>query len=322
MTILKAGSGPAALSSSSFVTTAGYFRSGFATCAALTPAGAQLKVPVPDGDEFWVHYVAYTRWSTNTGQSGSIFIRGLNSLGQDSFYAQGVSNGGNADNYYLRVVNQAGALGVSPASQDLGFTARLIAFDFNVRTEGENAVARCYVNGSLHSVATVAGVSRGLAALMFDRNSTDASAWGISELIVAPKDTRGLSVRTLLLTGNGTHAEMTGDFTDIDDPAGSDGLVLKALSAEQKSSFIKAAITGEFGAGTVIVSALASAADGYDMVAGLRIGGVDYYGDPMGLTTGLLPNESQFLVNPANGLPFTANDINNAEVIVKAIAAV
>jgi hypothetical protein len=321
MTILKAGSGPVAFSASSFSTSAGNFREGFATCAAVGPCSAELKAAIPDGDPFWVHFVAYTYFNdVSVLNSGQNVVAGYDASGQISFKATGVGPSSGADNMYASAYNTGGGSANSSVGEDLGLTSRLITFDAHISTEGENSVTRLYLNGGIYATAIVPGVSRGLKSLGFNRITAFPSAWRFSELIVSTTDTRGLSVRTMLLTGDGTHAEMIGDYSDVDDPGGPDGLVLKAISAEQKSSFIKAAVSGEFSTGTVIVSALASAATGYDMVAGLRIGGVDYYGDPMGLTTGLVPAESHFLVSPATGLPFTAAEINAAEVIVKAIA--
>jgi hypothetical protein len=267
-----------------------------------------------------VHFVAYAYFSLATSaNAGESVFTILNELGQTCLRVAGGLNT-LGDNLVQTVFNSEEGSGVSVSGADLSDTTRLLTFDLMLSNESGNVVFRMYINGALYGVATVAGAGRGMKVINFSRPSQRPSYWKISELIVSTEDTRGLSVRTILLTGNGAHAEMTGDYSDVDDPAGSDGLSLKALAADQKSSFTKAPVSGEFGSGTVIVSAIASAASGYGMVGGLRIDGVDYYGDAMDLTTGLLPGQTQFLTNPATGLQFTASEINAAEVIVKAIA--
>jgi hypothetical protein len=217
------------------------------------------------------------------------------------------------------VLNTAGSVGTSSAFTITPNNA-LLEFDFHVYTSSGSAMVELYVSGTLLATASVSGTSRGLKTLYFGAKNNSLSSFSTySELIVSTSDIRGLRAKTLLPTGNGTYAEWEGDYTAVDEAAAPDGLGVVASAANQRISFTTAELAAGTNVGEVFVNVLGAAAAGNDVQGGLRLSGADYYGDEMGLTTGSLPANSSFLLNPATGNPFTAEELNAAEVILKAV---
>jgi len=198
--------------------------------------------------------------------------------------------------------------------------AALLGFDINVYQDGANARADLYVSGGLIATASVAGSVRGLKSLAFGaKNSYSTTFSTYSELIISTTDTRGLRARTLLPTANGTYGEWEGDYTAVDEAAAPDGLAVVSSSSAQRISFSKTALATGTNVGAVFVNALGSVAPGNDIQGGMRVAGADYYSDAMDMTSGMLPGNSVFLVNPATGVPFTAEELNSSEIILKSI---
>ena len=120
-------------------------------------------------------------------------------------------------------------------------------------------------------------------------------------------------------TANGTYGEWEGDYTAVDEAAAPDGLAVVSSSSAQRISFSKTALATGTNVGAVFVNALGSVAPGNDIQGGMRVAGADYYSDAMDMTSGMLPGNSVFLVNPATGVPFTAEELNSSEIILKSI---
>lgn len=282
-------------------------------------AGAQVKTAVADGADYWVHVVCYYYQYAATYLAGREMIKASNSGGASSFLLLGATGSGTNSNPHciLYVYNTAGAsasVNITPTNN-----ARH-TFDFHVYQDGANARVDMYIAGALATSVSVAGTSRGFESLYLGaKNAHSTSFSSYSELIISTTDTRGLRAKTLLPASNGIYSEWEGDYTAVDEPAAPDGLGVVSAAPDQRISFGMAELAAGTNVGQVFVNVLGSAAAGNDVAGGLRLSGADYYGSNMDLSSGMLPGNSSFLVNPATGSPFTAEELNAAEVILKSV---
>jgi hypothetical protein len=322
MSILLAGSGPSVLNAPSFVTTAGFFREGYAKCSTDGFSSFSLKEQIADGQNYWVHFVArmvfVSTISSGNGSSNLAFLSNI--FGQTCVRVYGAGSGLDGDNVFLAVTNTEGTVGTSVKSIDLGYTVRIIAFDISVENIEGNVLASLFIDNSLVLTASVAGISRGMKQTFFSRQTGAAPDPNISEIIVSTEDTRGLSVRSFSMTADGIHRAWSGTFQDIADTIVLNGRGVSANTINQLISFIPQQVPVGLNIGTVFVNLVAGAAANYGVAIGLRINGNDYFSNNIELARGLLPASTPWLLNPATGLPFSAEDLNSAEIILKSVS--
>jgi hypothetical protein len=325
MAILLAGSGPTVMQSATWSTTATYFDANYANTGAYCSetaglAGTETPTHIADGSEYWVHFVSYYYHAASSQAAARNLVVARNASTDVSFVLLG--QGRNSSYNYLsyctlysyNTIGESASVNIEIPNNSLHH------FDFHVYQDGANAQVALYLAGSLAASAAVAGTSRGFKTLYLGaKNNVSSSFSTYSELIVSTTDTRGLRAKTLLPTSNGIYSEWEGDYTSVDEPAAPDGLAVVSSSPNQRISFGKEALAAGANVGQVFVNVLGSAAAGNDVVGGLRVAGADYYSDEMGLSSGMLPGNSSFLVNPATGLPFTAEELNASELILKSV---
>jgi hypothetical protein len=122
-------------------------------------------------------------------------------------------------------------------------------------------------------------------------------------------------VWTIPPTVNGTDADGTGDYTDVDELLLDNTDYVELAAPGDKQSFKAAArtLTSDILAVTV-AGRLRSSAGGESAKPYLLIGGVRYYGDTFALSTGYLSYQYTWDNNPDTASPWTPSEANDADL--------
>ena len=213
------------------------------------------------------------------------------------------------------LVNQIASQGIA--------TATLFKIDIQVNYSTTGWV-RIYLNGTMvyefvgNTIAS-GSTSTSLTKMGFTNSGTSSSMY-YSEVIVAERDTRTLSLYTLVPTGNGSGNQWQGSYTDIDEGRANETDVVSTTAAEQAAFFE----IGDIPAGNYAIQAVkvtAQATRGVTGPANIQIG-VRSAG-----TTTLSPNKpldsawtkvnETFLVNPTTGLAWTLAEVNAMQIAAR-----
>lgn len=184
------------------------------------------------------------------------------------------------------------------------------------------AVFTCSVNGALVASVTIAGkTARNCKTFVMSipsSDSRDIHSW--SEVMLGDEPLSGYRVGISEVTGDGTHTDGTGAYTDVDD-YDKDGSAVTLTATGQRRSF---AVTraGTWTPGSVRAIAIngAISSDGTnDMQASIRKGGVDYDSADLGLTASPEVRSIVFNSDPASGLGWGSTDPEDLEFGFEAV---
>ena len=155
-------------------------------------------------------------------------------------------------------------------------------YDLHVKIDSLSLTLPLYINEIIQHTQTFTLISTYLITGFELAAASGQATWGMrySQVVVADENTVGWRVFTRFPTANGTYAEMSGGFGDVDELAVSSGDVLSATLAS-KSTFTRSAITLSAGyeVKAVAISSYAHSTlpDLDDMELVLRKDSVDYF---------------------------------------------
>jgi len=215
-------------------------------------------------------------------------------------------------------------LGTSSSGYYTGNTVLLHKIDMQVINYGATATVNVYVDGasviSYTGDVTVSGITSlncvGLNALFGNQQ-------GVSEIIVADVDTRGLSLMTMAPTGAGTTDAWTGAYTDVNEATTSDATALNTNTASQDEQFnITDLLAGSFAIQAVRVAARTALAGGSTPVGiqlGFNSGGSVAVGATKtpATTYGLV--DQIFATNPVTSAAWVQSDMNALQMNLRSV---
>ena len=325
-TIYFAGSDPSAFNGNFIVdTTSGYYDANYVRCGLKTSGApyveARLKADTPANstDGFWLHF---KKWQSGAGSDANP-ITITNAANEIVFILLHPAAGGK-----LRLYANNNSFVDGPVNtalyDSLPENNMLMHVDIHVYTNGAGkAQADAYRSGHLTSTVTnTGGYARGGYKFKLQGDSNWGPIHVYSEVIVANFDTRNLRVNTCIPTSDGIYTEATGSYADIDEMVRTTDSV-SIVNLGDRYSF-KTTRHGSPSSKPII--AVGVNCQGYSpdgtagLLAGVRIGGVDYYADTNIPLLGTVSGGTHvFTGNPAGG-NFPADIANDVEVILKPAA--
>ena len=228
-----------------------------------------------------------------------------------------------------RVYDHTGAYadsGVTSVLWGTGGHSQPLTIDVHVYTNSQgDAQIDVYRDSVLTLTATATnGYSRGMAYAVFKNASLYpwATYYSVySEFIVANFDTLNLRVGTYYPSANGAYTDGAGSYTDIDESSPDGNVNTLPATGDKKSYAVTRHGNPTLGAIlAVAVNGLVASDGTRDLQAGLRIGGVDYFSNDLGLGANLSAKSIVWNTNPADGGYLPQNPATDIEIIYKAVA--
>jgi len=200
---------------------------------------------------------------------------------------------------------------------NIGSTYAFASSSVNYRCDlhvvpGASGSFEFYVNGV--SVLTGSASMTAFASLRKFRHGPLGSTQYISEIVIASESTVAHRVKTVPPTANGTDTDGTGAITTINEAVMSTATYLELSTAGHKRSWVNAnpSLTGNIRAVSVTAYAMRVDATGPQKIKPyVLISGTRYYGTTFTLTTGFLPYQYVWELNPATGVAWTAANVNS-----------
>lgn len=322
-TVYFAGSDPSAFTGNFIIdTTSGYYDADYVRCGLKTSASVYAEVrliddtPANSTDGFWLHF---KKWQNGQG-SDSNPVHVINKANQIVFSFLNWTT--------IRLYASNNSYVDAPVDSTLYTSSvennMMMHVDFHVYTNG-NGKAQLDAYRSGHLVSTVTntgGYARGGQRFTLRGNSNWGPIHVYSEVIIANFDTRNLRVNTCIPTSDGIYTEATGGYADIDEMTRTTDNV-SLVNMGDRYSF-KTTRHGSPSSKPII--AVGVNCHGYSpdnnagLLAGLRIGGVDYYSSTYIPLQGTVSGGTHvFTGNPAGG-NFPSDIANDVEVILKPVA--
>jgi hypothetical protein len=319
MAILFAGSEPEGfvLSPASSVaasTTAGRFNS--TMCRACTyisdPTSAYVSATTANITDFWLRFSYYNASSAAT----MVFCRLI-----DSVTGTGLIRIEQVGSTSVRLAYWNGSAFVYITSA--APSSALEVYDVRVIISASGSIS-FYRNSVL--VGTFSGNTAALftsvSSVRFGVTAT-AVPIGISEVIIANEDTRGMNVCTLLPNGSGTTSQWTGAYTDISGTTYGDTTFISDSTNGDVSTFAASDLPStSYDVIALSINARASIGTSgpQNMQLALRTNSVNYFsGNVSGLSTAFGPVSNIWAVSPDTSAAWTPANINALEIGVKAI---
>lgn len=200
----------------------------------------------------------------------------------------------------------------------------LYRVDMHIKKDGSAGVADVYVNGTLgftFSGDTDYVTSDGVNRVYFSFGGSGNAPY-ISAIIIADEDTRGLYVKQVNPTANGDETDWSGSYSDINEVGFSSNAITSGV-AGSISTFTKDSLS-DYSSGYDVHSAIISVigsrySDGVDVDAVVRVSDVNYLSPGLELPREAGMRQAVFYQNPATEASWTYNEINGAEIGVKAV---
>lgn len=180
-----------------------------------------------------------------------------------------------------------------------------------------------FIDGTFYAQHSFSGDTTDLVDLESFRCYSDFNT-AYSEVIVADESTLDMRVQSLTPTGNGFHTDWTGDFNDVD--SFDDGTSIKTATTE-KESFTFSDITASVGGRAIKGLFFGVRANHINAVSPdqvnqfVRISSTDFSvtGPTLGPSSGFLPQQALFAVNPDTLTSWTESEINALEAGVESV---
>lgn len=222
-----------------------------------------------------------------------------------------LNNTGSTTELVNQIANQAAA------------SAVLFKFDIQINYSATGWV-RIYFNGTLvfefvGNTIAAGSTSTTLTKMGFTNPGTSSSMY-FSEIIVAERDTRTLSLYTLAPSGNGSGNQWQGSYTDIDEGRANETDVISTTAAEQSAYFeINDIPEGNYAIQAVKVTAQATrgVTGPANIQVGLRSAGTTTLSPNKPLDSAWTKINETFLVNPTTGLAWTRSEVNALQIAAR-----
>lgn len=193
-----------------------YFRSGYARCAIRSMAGlAVAKSSLFSGGEIssgWLHCYVYV-----AGTSASNFHVGFGKSSTSKYI--GIGHGNPYTKLTLFSYDGTTLTALAVETGNSLTQGQLYTIDIQLINYGASSTINVYVDENL--TITYAGSTSISGVTGFDSvflGGVSGAYFYTSEIIVSDEDTRNLiGLKTLVPTGNGTHTDMSNDYTAVDE---------------------------------------------------------------------------------------------------------
>jgi hypothetical protein len=258
----------------------------------------------------WVGFRCGQNYPANSYDASRDFVV-VRDANQDIAF-QTVFSSSNA-NQNLSVFNAAGSSVITSTPQQiLSASAGVIKYDLHYYAIAGNVYCDLYRDGIiLMSVGPLAGVARGVKTIALSALGTNQFYnMGISEIVVADEDTRGMRVSDKNSLSAGTNTDWTGTVDSLSSDTIGDLSTFAYTNGEQPP------LTG---VRAIAVNAQ-MAADGGDVQVVLRKGGVDYKSGALNANATPIGLGHVWNSDPSGGSFGTLDDLEALEFGVEHIA--
>jgi len=291
MTIFFAGHEPSAgIIAESFTTNTSWFRSAYSRSAAYSrngysPLGAELSQPaVSTTDEFWFHFYKNIEGSHDGFLGPCLVLYGAEA--QPLVMLRG-SGSGSDKKVTLRVYNPTTAAEAEVTESAVTYAATDGLVDLKLAYAASQLTATLYLDGVQHLTVSVAAAS---SADLLDIHGFYVSSpmrvrfTYFSEFLLADVSTISAEVKTIPLTGVDVSSGWSGSHADLSDVE-PDGAAMVTDTNEDIARLTIDAAAGNPDA--LFFCANGAGANGGALVPGVRVSGVDYFGDPADFPVGI-----------------------------------
>lgn len=313
MGIIIAGTEPSAIGSPMSVvsTLAGTFDPAFSRCSIRIvggqPGAVSINLPATFGANsasgFWLHFRLRTSAALDVSFSNNNWLKVMDDQGRTCISLRSWD----WQKIDARLWKWDGSTYTATAEWSTFPANSTQVWDIHVYTLGGASYAVFYINGAVYWTLTRASDANvGFKTLLIGSPFTADNAntqWYMSELILSTTDTRGLRVRTLPPLADGAHTDFSGTYVNIADAAPTVDAVYSNTVGHKYTYQVDTVANLPIAA--VVVNALAGSDGVKDLRALARIGGVDYASSDLGLSSGIVPVNAVFELDPSTGLPWT-----------------
>lgn len=262
-------------------------------------------------------------WSTYSGAGGTYPLYELMAANGNNLFRVALPG-----RRYALQVFRGGSwvnLAIEPATSML---PGLFRFDIHVIFHATAGLVELYRDGSL--ILSFSGDTSGDNGVVADRLNVGDTIDGVitsytahSGIIVADEDTRPFTFIQRIPNGNGDHTDWTGGYADVDETGINDTDFITTGTTGAMESFTFPALPGSEDTRqltTLVVAARTRGNGSPEVLQALaHVGSSDYTASPIYDRSPIYqPQQWQFPVNPATGLPWTGSQINGAQFGVKA----
>lgn len=221
----------------------------------------------------------------------------------------------------LEVWADDGTSNVAPLG---GYSAGVQFLDLHCCTEDGEAHLRLYRDNVMIGHVSVAGTNRSLSGVQFGRISS-SNNWsgddrcGASEFIVADEDTRGMRVKTIVPTADGSENDWQGNFEAISNEK-LDASAISTSDNNAVSTFTSDDLTdmGSTSFAALFLSSPAASASPDGLKSVVKVdGAILTQSMARPLTRATRTNWSAWTENPTTGKAFTSLELQGLEFGVK-----
>ncbi len=259
-------------------------------------------------DDFWFSCYVYSSAGSTSPQSYIILGDG----NQDRIRIRSVSTPESVFEYH----NGSSWIGVGG---NLPLPAALVRLDIRVRFDDTLGEISLYIDGNLEASFTGdTSFGNAIDRLWFCRRSNSGSSYStISSWFATDVDSRPIEMVIRVPTGNGTHTDWDGSYTDIDEIGLEVSDHIDSTANGERSTFTKGSLAAYSGwavhSVAHVMHGVRGAGAAVSLSSTVRYGGDDFDSDPFPVSE--LPGNffTKMDVNPDTSLAWDIDDLDGAE---------